>query len=877
MPNNTPNVTYLADYKVPGFLVDEVHLHFDIKDTVTTVTAELQIRRNTHAEKGPLVLWGEQMRLIELGLDGEALIADRFRVEEDRLEIDDVPDSFVLTTEVEIQPGANKSLNGLYMSRGIYCTQCEPQGFRRITYFPDRPDVLSRFTTKITADVEQCPVLLANGNLVDSGEAPGGRHWAVWQDPSLKPCYLFALVAGDLVHVEDTFKTMSGREVLCQVYVEHGKAERADFALQALIKSMAWDEEAYGREYDLDQYMIVAVSDFNFGAMENKGLNVFNDKYILADPQTATDTDYWGIEAVVGHEYFHNWSGNRVTLRDWFQISLKEGFTVFREQSFTAAMTSPVVQRIGDVRVIRTAQFTEDAGPMAHPVRPDSYMEISNFYTVTVYEKGAEVIRMLHTLLGPEAFRRGADLYFERHDGQAVTTDDFVAAMAEVSGLDLSQFKRWYQQAGTPVLDVRSEYDADAQTLMLSLNQSCPATPGQPDKAPFCLPLKLGMLGADGRDMTVKLAEGESASEHVLLLTDRHQVFTFEGVTEKPVLSLLRGFSAPVKLNYAYKAEQLAFLLAHDSDGFNRWDAGQRLFIKTIEDRVLALREGKDAPSADLLIDALSQVLADQTIDSLFSAEVLSLPSERTLLELLPEVELDELVAVREQLIDEVAGALGAEFAVRYQALAGEQPYQFNAEAMGQRRLKNTCLWYWTRSGAEDAFAAAKSQFDQANNMTDSIGALNALVDYELEVTQAALAAFLERWQEEPLVVDKWFTLQAMSHQPEALARVQGLMAHNAFELNNPNRVRSLIGAFCGANLVAFNAADGSGYAFLTEQVIKIDEFNPQLASRLLEPFTRWRRLDESRQLLIATQLQRLMDHEPLSKEAREVVVKSLP
>lgn len=876
---NAPQMIYLKDYRVPDFLAEEVELDFDLNEGITTVKARLRLRRNPKSDQrdAPLVLHGEQMRLIDLLLDDVPLMDDRYSVDDQALIIHGIPDGdepFWVATEVEINPASNKSLNGLYTSSGNYATQCEPHGFRRITYFLDRPDVLCRFKTRITADAELYPVLLANGNLIDKGEAPAGRHWVLWEDPSLKPCYLFALVAGDFEHVEDTFTTCGGREVKLQVFVEPGKKDKAGFSIESLKRAMAWDEKVYGREYDLDIYMIVAVSDFNFGAMENKGLNIFNDKYILANGKTATDADFIAVDAVIAHEYFHNWSGNRVTLRDWFQLSLKEGFTVFRDQSFTADHVSPVVKRIQDVRILRSAQFNEDAGPMAHSVRPEAYMEVSNFYTVTVYNKGAEVIRMMHTLLGPKLFRKGSDLYFERHDGQAVTTEDFAQAMQDASGMDLTQFKRWYSQAGTPTLAVRSQYDAKAKELTLSVSQSCPATPGQPDKAPFFIPFVVGLLGEDGKDMKVAVDGSNAQTEHVLHVTQEHQVYTFTGVSTKPVLSLLRHFSAPVKVDYAYTDADLTFLLANDSDSFNRWEAGQNLMLKALDTMAAQSAQGVAMQVMPELLDALRVVLTSPKLDPAFVAQIVCVPTLHGLLIDLPMHDLDDLHAAREQLIDSLANGLENELLAKYKDLHTSDPYAFEVKAMAARTLKNTCLAYLMRCDNKHV-DIAEEQFTAADNMTDQVSALQALLHAPDEVAEKALSDFYEQWKKHPLVIDKWLTLQAVSSKPGALKRVQALLEHSAFDVTNPNRVRSLLGAFCGANMSGFHEGGEAAYGMLADYMMQIDAFNPQLAARLAEPFTRWKRMSAERQELMRAQLQRIADIGP-SKELAEVVIKTL-
>nr|WP_132540541.1 aminopeptidase N [Plasticicumulans lactativorans] len=872
-----PRTVRLADYAPPDYLIDTVALRFELGETGTTVSAELALRRN-HAGARPLVLDGQGLELLGVWLDGVPLGAERYRCDDEHLTLPGVPEACVLRIDTRIHPQSNTALEGLYQSSGNFCTQCEAEGFRKITYYLDRPDVMARFTTTIVAERARYPVLLSNGNPVARGEYDDGRHWVTWEDPFRKPAYLFALVAGDLGCVRDTYTTASGRSVALEIYTEHANVGQCGHAMASLQKAMRWDEERFGLEYDLDIYMIVAVGDFNMGAMENKGLNVFNTKYVLASPETATDADYLGIESVIAHEYFHNWTGNRVTCRDWFQLSLKEGLTVFRDQEFTADLNSAAVARIDDVRNLRALQFPQDAGPLAHPVRPESYIEINNFYTVTVYEKGAEVVRMYQTLLGREGFRKGMDLYFARHDGQAVTCEDFRAAMADANGRDLGQFMRWYQQAGTPVVMARGTHDATSRRYTLTLTQHCPATPGQPEKAPFHIPVALGLLARDGRELPLRL-HGEAApvaTSRVLELTAAEQRFVFEDVAEPPVPSLLRGFSAPVKLDAAYAEDELLFLLAHDRDPFNRWEAAQQLAVCTVlrllDERARDLAWA--APTA--LIEAFGRVLADDGADPALVDQILTLPSEAYLAEQVAVIDPEAIFAAREFLRRSVAAALAGALAARYAALAPRGPYRLDGAASGRRALRNRCLDYLVALDQPAMHALAEAQFAAADNMTEQLAALASLVDSTSPARSSALAAFYARWQHAPLVVDKWFTLQAASRHPDTLAHVRGLLEHPAFSIRNPNKVRALIGAFANANPVRFHAADGSGYAFLAEQVLTLDPLNPQIAARLLGAMTRWRQFEPLRQGLMRAELERIVARPGLSPDVYEIAAKSL-
>lgn len=884
MRTEQPQVIYLKDYQAPEYLIDETHLTFELFEDHTLVHAQLVMRRNPARGAGlpPLVLDGQQLELLRVSLDDQELGADAYRLDADSLTVQPKAERFTLDTSVKIHPESNTALEGLYKSGKMFCTQCEAEGFRKITYYLDRPDVMSTFTTTVIAEQHRYPVLLSNGNPTGSGPAEDGRHWATWEDPFMKPAYLFALVAGDLWCVEDSFTRQSGRDVTLRIYVEPENIDKCEHAMVSLKKSMRWDEEVYGREYDLDIFMIVAVNDFNMGAMENKGLNIFNSSCVLARAETATDAAHQRVEGVVAHEYFHNWSGNRVTCRDWFQLSLKEGFTVFRDAEFSADMNSRTVKRIEDVAYLRTHQFAEDAGPMAHPVRPDSFIEISNFYTLTVYEKGAEVVRMVRTLLGAEGFRKGSDLYFARHDGQAVTTDDFIKAMEDANGVDFTQFKRWYNQAGTPRLDVSEAYDAAAQTYSLSFRQSCPPTPDKAEKLPFVIPVELGLLDAAGNDLPLQLA-GEAAaqgSSRVLAVTEAEQTFTFHGIQAKPLPSLLRGFSAPVKLSFPYDRDQLMFLMQHDSDGFNRWEAGQQLSVQVLQELIGQHQRGEALQLDQRLITALATVLGNQALDPAMVAEMLSLPGEAYLTEISQVADVDAIHAAREFARRQIAEQLFDALWARYQAnreVSRNTAYVASAEHFARRSLQNIALSYLMLSGQPQVLEATLEQFEHCDNMTERLTALAVLVNSPYEAERAkALEAFAEHFKDNPLVMDQWFSVQAASTLPGGLARVKALMQHPAFTLKNPNKVRALIGAFAGQNLVNFHAADGSGYRFLADLVIELNALNPQIASRQLAPLTRWRKYDAARQALMKGELERILASGELSSDVYEVVSKSL-
>ncbi len=874
MTTSQPATIYLKDYQPPPFAIDGVDLHIDLHNHETLVTARLSMRRCAGTDlAAPLELDGEALILVDIFLDDEVLDEHRYEVHSDGLRIFNLPAQFVLSCTTRLFPEKNTSLDGLYRSHGNYCTQCEAQGFRKITYYLDRPDVMALFSTTIEADMT-LPVLLSNGNLTDKGELAGGRHFARWEDPHPKPCYLFAMVAGELTCIEDRFTTMGGRDVALQIYVEHHNRRCCDHAMASLKKAMAWDEERFGLEYDLDLYMIVAVDDFNMGAMENKGLNVFNSKYVLAEPATATDRDYEGIEAVIAHEYFHNWTGNRVTCRDWFQLSLKEGLTVFRDQEFSADMTSHGIQRINDVQALRNVQFPEDGGPMAHPVRPEAYIEINNFYTVTVYEKGAEVIRMIHTMLGPERFRRGMDIYFQRHDGQAVTCEDFVAAMEAGSNIDLSQFKLWYSQAGTPVVKGSGVYHPESNQYELTLQQSCPATPGQEVKQPLHFPVKVMLYAEDGSPFDLDV-EGV-ADVGTLAMREATECFVFQNIATPPLVSLLCGFSAPVKLQFDYSDAELQFLLTHDQDPFNRWEAAQRLGCRVLLGLVADIQVGRELALAEPFIQAYGKLL-ESDLDPALLARILLLPSEKYVGEQMDVVDVDSIYLARTFARKTLAQKLFPSFQAVLQRHVATAPYQYDPAKSGGRLLKNICLAYLMVTEDPEIKKLCLLQFEQADNMTDTMAALTAFVHGpDCPERKTVLADFYSQWSKNSLVLDKWFAIQATAPLECTLSEVKALMAHPAFSMHNPNKVRALIGAFCGGNDVCFHHENGEGYEFLVDQVIALNSLNPQIAARLVGPLSRWRRFNAARQILMKKGLQRILDSPDLSKDVYEIASKSL-
>jgi aminopeptidase N len=879
MRTDMPKTIYRKDYTAPSYLVDTVELGFDLDPARTIVANRLTMRRNPDGRGRDIELYGEDIELVALRLNGKALGKRDYRIAGSVLRIPNAPDEVTLEIETLCVPEKNTTLSGLYTSNGSFYTQCEAEGFRRITYFPDRPDVMAKYTVMLRADKEKYPVLLSNGNLVEEGELDGGRHYAKWEDPFKKPSYLFALVAARLVCQEEKFRLADGREALLQVWVEEGNLDKTDYAMQSLKKSIRWDEERFGLELDLDRFMIVAVGDFNMGAMENKGLNIFNTKYVLANPRVATDTDFQGIEAVVGHEYFHNWTGNRVTCRDWFQLSLKEGLTVFRDQEFSGDMvgtdTGRAVNRIDQVRTLRQAQFPEDSGPMAHPVRPDSFVEINNFYTVTVYEKGAEVVRMYQTLLGREGFRKGMDLYFERHDGQAVTCDDFRQAMADANGRDLERFERWYSQAGTPCVRAEMRYDENEKTVELTLSQSCEPTPGQPKKLPFHIPVAVGLVGKDGRDIPLVIDGEERGTTAVLELTEEEQTFRFTGVPEQPVPSILRDFSAPVNLDYDYSDEDLLHLFSHDSDPVNRWEAGQRLAMTRLLKLTDEVSGGGRMMLDDTFVEAMRKLLTDESLDPAFREQALMLPTESMIADQMDVVHPLSIHMARQFVRAHIGTRLRDELMAQYDASQTPGEYSADAESIGKRALKNLALSYLAAASDPEAIALAEQQFDGADNMTDKVAALVALIHGRAESAEGALARFYEEFSKEPLVVDKWFSIQAMAPSTD-VAAVRKLMGHPAFNLRNPNRARSLVSAFCAGNPVQFHVPDGSGYAFWAEQVIALDALNPQVASRLARAMDRWRRYAPALQVHMKKALQQVAGQKKLSNDVREVVDKAL-
>ena len=852
---------YLSEYAGPDFLVDTVDLTFELEEDRTRVRSQMRLKRNQQSTAGTLELMGENLELGEIFLDEQPLQADDYAVDDTSLSIFNVPDAFELEIETFIRPQENFSLEGLYKSSGNYCTQCEAEGFRKITYFLDRPDVMALFSTTIIAEKEKYPVLLSNGNPEASGEYDDGYHWATWTDPFRKPCYLFALVAGDLSFIEDTFTTMSGREVLLRIYVQHHNIDKCEHAMASLKKAMRWDEEVYGREYDLDVYNIVAVDDFNMGAMENKGLNIFNSKYVLAKQETATDSDFMGIEGVIAHEYFHNWTGNRVTCRDWFQLTLKEGLTVFRDQQFTADMNSAAPKRIDDVNILRTAQFAEDAGPMAHPIQPDSYQEINNFYTVTVYNKGAEVIRMIHTLLGADKFRDGMDLYFQRHDGHAVTTEDFVAAMEDASGADLKQFRRWYHQAGTPEVSVNEFYSDEEKTYILELAQQTPATPGQEEKQPFHIPVKIQLLG------------DTPCEAQVLDLTEEKQRFEFHGIEKRPVLSILQGYSAPVRLKFDRDDEELAYCMAHETDDFNRWEAMQQLSSRLILSLVDRINAGDELQLPAYYVEACRQNLNNRELDKALIARALTLPSLNYIGEMMPVIDVDAIHLAREFIYAHLAEQLQDDLLRAYRENT-QTDYDLSPQSMAARFLKNQALAYLMYR--PDGDPLAQEQYRSATNMTDQMAAFRGLLHHQGPSADEVCEAFYRQWHEDNLVMDKWFSVQATIPHRAVQQRIMQLFEHSDFDIRNPNRVRSLLGAFCAANPVNFHDENGFGYTLLESYIEKLDAINPQIAARLCSPLTRWKRYNEKRQELMKEALQRLMALPQLSRDVAELVEKSL-
>lgn len=864
---HTPQAKYRKDYQAPSHSITELELTFDLFDSSTLVTAVSQVQQKN--ESNQLLLDGEGLELKSLKVNGVEW--HDFQLLETGLLISSLPQQFELEIITQINPEANTALEGLYKSGGAFCTQCEAEGFRRITYYLDRPDVLAKYTTTVIADKLQYPYLLSNGNRIDQGDLSEGRHWVKWQDPHPKPAYLFALVAGDFDVLRDQYKTKSGRDVALEIFVDKGNLDRAGHAMTSLINSMKWDEERFDLEYDLDIYMIVAVDFFNMGAMENKGLNVFNSKFVLANEKTATDTDYLGIEAVIGHEYFHNWTGNRVTCRDWFQLSLKEGLTVFRDQEFSSDLGSRAVNRISNVRTIRGPQFAEDASPMSHPIRPDKVIEMNNFYTLTVYEKGSEVIRMMHTLLGEAAFQKGMKLYFKRHDGTAATCEDFVSAMEDASGVDLAQFRLWYSQSGTPIVSVSSEYNAQQQTYSLTIEQVTEETHEQKEKAPLHIPFDIELYAKDG-DVIPLQCNGKPIA-NVLNVKDAKQTFVFENVTEKPVPSLLREFSAPVKLEYEYSDDELTFLMVNARNEFARWDAGQMLLAKYIRSNVLGVQAGKDVDLAESVIDAFRGVLLSDSLEPAFIAEMLSLPSHNEVSGWYKRVDVDAIATVLKAIKVQLSNALEDELTAVYNSLK-QAHYSIDHQSIGKRALRNTCLAYlaYTTKGNDLVVA----QYNTANNMTDTMAAMSAANSAQLACRESLMADYSDKWKHDGLVMDKWFILQGTNPAQNVLDVIKQTMDHEAFSLKNPNRIRSLVGSFLNANPVNFHAKSGEGYRFAGEILRELNNSNPQVASRLIDPLLKFRLYDEERQALIKTELEMLKSMDDLARDLFEKVTKAL-
>ena len=864
---------HLKDYQQPAFWIDTVDLVFNLEDNYALITSSVDYKRNPDSSLRDLELFGSELELEKIAINGYDLTEKDYQLTDSGLTIRHLADEFTLVITTRIYPQKNTSLDGLYQSSGNFCTQCEAQGFRKITYFLDRPDVMGKFTTLIRADKEKYPVLLSNGNKIDQGDLDNGKHFAKWQDPFKKPAYLFALVAGNLEHISDNYTTLSGKNVKLEIYTEAHNIDKCDHAMQSLKRAMKWDEDRFGLEYDLDIYMIVAVDDFNMGAMENKGLNVFNSKLVFASPETATDSDYINIEAVIGHEYFHNWTGNRVTCRDWFQLSLKEGLTVFRDQEFTADLHSRSVKRIEDVRMLRTYQFTEDTSPMAHPIRPASFMEINNFYTMTVYEKGAEVVRLYNTLLGQDGFRKGMDLYFERHDGQAVTTEDFLSAMADANCMSLEQMQTWYDQAGTPVVDVTMTFDEIAKACTFHFKQSCPSTPEaeSDQKKPYLIPIKLGLLDHQGKELASDTIE----------LTAQEQSFTFEGLTcektnSRPIPSLLRDFSAPVKLNYDYSIDETIFLMQHDNDDFNRWEASQRLTKTLLLKMLEAHSKGEALGVEPKVIDAYQQVLENDELDYALRAEALTLPSKADIAEIVEQADPQAIHEVHKFFIKSIAQGLRLSLEKYYEALQDQGEYSIDTHSIGKRSLKNICLSYLGLINDPSIHEQCYQQFSESKNMTDTLAALDILANIECPQREQALNDFEEKWQHDTLVMDKWFVIQATSTLPDTLDQVKALMDHKLFSIKNPNKVRSLLGAFASGNLVNFHNADGSGYQFHADQVLELDKLNPQIASRMVRSLMNWRHYETKRSALMREQLERIKAQEGLSGDVFEIVSKAL-
>ncbi|MBD1575623.1 aminopeptidase N [Vibrio sp. S11_S32] len=862
-----PQAKFRNDYTSPEFTITDLDLTFDLFDDSTTVIAVSKVIKLGTCNS--LTLDGEHMELVGVKVDD--IKWQDYQLSKTNLTINNLPDNFTLTIETKTNPSANTALEGLYKSGGAFCTQCEAEGFRRITYFLDRPDVLAKYTTTVIADKAENPYLLSNGNRIDSGDLEQGRHWVKWQDPHPKPSYLFALVAGQFDVLRDQFTTKTGRKVDLEIFVDQGNLDRAPHAMASLINAMKWDEQRFGLAYDLDIYMIVAVDFFNMGAMENKGLNVFNSKYVLANDQTATDADYLGIEAVIGHEYFHNWTGNRITCRDWFQLSLKEGLTVFRDQEFSSDLGSRAVNRINNVRIIRGPQFAEDSSPMSHPIRPEKVIEMNNFYTLTVYEKGSEVIRMIHTLLGEEKFQQGIQLYVERHDGTAATCDDFVAAMEEASGVDLSQFRLWYSQSGTPNVTATTQYNPDKQTFTLQLEQHTPATQDQPQKQALHIPMNVELYQADGQIIPLQI-QG-SPCDNVLDFKQDQQSFVFENVSEQPIISLLREFSAPIKLTYDHSDQELMFLMVNAQNEFARWDAGQNLIAKYLRTNIAAYQQNQAFELNDNVIDAFRGVILSAELEPAFIAEMLTLPSQNEVAGWYKPVDVDAINAALGFIKQTLAVELIDELTATYHSLK-QSEYTIEHAAIGQRSLRNVCLSYLATTDIGESLVC--QQFESANNMTDTMAAMSAANQAQLTCREALMKTFSDKWSHDGLVMDKWFMLQGTNPAKDALSMIRTTMDHSAFSLKNPNRTRSLVGAFFNNNPVNFHAVDGSGYQFATEVLLFLNESNPQVASRMIDPLLKYRQFDETRQQLIRTELEKLSKLDNLAKDLFEKITKAL-
>ncbi|MFD2204032.1 aminopeptidase N [Kiloniella antarctica] len=879
MKNVQVNAIHLKDYIAPSFLVNHVDLEFILEPKKTIVTSWLKLTRNPDVG-GPLVLDGDELRLLSIKVDGKLLETSKYAQDNSSLTVDGLPDTCVLEIKTEIDPALNTQLEGLYLSGGNFCTQCEAEGFRRITFYPDRPDVMATYTVTMHADLKSHPVLLSNGNLIDQGVGKNGKHWARWHDPFPKPCYLFALVAGDLACYEDSYHSGSGQDVALKIFVEHGNEDKCAYAMDALKRSMRWDEERFGLEYDLSIFNIVAVSDFNMGAMENKSLNIFNSKCVLASSDTATDLEFERIEAIVAHEYFHNWTGNRVTCRDWFQLSLKEGLTVYRDQEFTSDMRSAPVKRIQDVRTLRARQFPEDAGPLSHPIRPETYIEINNFYTATIYEKGAEVIRMMQEILGRDGFRKGVDLYFERHDNQAVTCEDFVVAMEDANDVDLKHFRLWYSQAGTPEVDTTWSYDEVNKSFTLNLTQYTPVAHGQEGKRPLHIPMTVGLVGRDGKDLPLIL-EGEEGKQgetsKTLRFDQEQQSFTFISVDQCPVPSINRNFSSPIKLSTTYSDDDLRFLMENDSDAFSRWDASQNYATRLVLRMVKTIQEGTELEYDSNYAQALARNIADETLDPAFLAQMLSLPSIDYVAEQMQVADFAAVDQARTFLKAGIARELYEQFLELYMCGKENTAYSPDAVSAGKRAIRNVALGFLgTLKNDPKGLDLIVGQYEVSDNMTDRMAALTLLASMEGEVGEKALKSFEQRYSHDTLVMDKWFAVQAISKIPDTLGQVKNLLTHPAFSYKNPNKVRALIGSFTGANPAKFHADNGEGYRFLADSIIHLNGINPQVASRLLSPLGGWRRMDGNHQKMMKAELQRILDTENLSKDVFEVASKSL-